>query len=443
MANDWPQKTVIELQRAGCLLVEDGNHGEYRPRPNEFGSGEWAFIRAADMDNGQIHFDTAERINETARDRIIKGIGAGGDVILSHKGTVGKVALAPLDAPPFVCSPQTTFWRTRNPDCLDRRYLYYYLCFEDFQQQLNARKGETDMADYVSLTAQRVLKVTVPPIEIQRAIARTLGALDDKIELIRRMNRTLEAMAAALFKSWFVDFDPVTAKAEGRAPYGMKAETAALFPSAFQDLEMGSIPHRWRVGALSEIADINARVRKADYAHKIIEYIDISSVNAGQLTGRTSIEIDDAPSRAQRLVSHGDTIWSCVRPNRKSYLFIQHPKSNVVVSTGFAVLSPKISSSAYLYLWVTTDDFVEYLTAHAEGSAYPAVRPDSFEMARVLIPPHDVLAAFEKRVGTLFKMRHINECQSHTLIAIRDALLPKLLSGEIRVKQVEKIVTAT
>ena len=135
--------------------MEDGNHGEYRPRPNEFGEGVTSFIRATDMDEGRVLFETASRINDLALARIRKGIGRGGDVLFSHKGTVGKLALVPLDAPPFVCSPQTTFWRTMNNKLLDRRFLYYFMCSRDFKNQWHARKGETDMADYVSLTAQR------------------------------------------------------------------------------------------------------------------------------------------------------------------------------------------------------------------------------------------------------------------------------------------------
>jgi len=126
MAGEWRTATVVELQRGGILLVEDGNHGEYRPRPNEFVDRGVAFIRAADMDTGRVLFESASKINERARKRITKGIGAPGDVLLSHKGTVGKVALVADDAPPFVCSPQTTFWRALNPKILDRQYLYAF-----------------------------------------------------------------------------------------------------------------------------------------------------------------------------------------------------------------------------------------------------------------------------------------------------------------------------
>lgn len=119
--------TVAELQRQGVLLVEDGNHGEYRPRKEEFGVDGTSFIRAADMDAGRVLFDEAQKINSTALRRITKGVGAPGDILLSHKGTVGKIASVPLDAPPFVCSPQTTFWRTLDVDVLDRSYLHAFL----------------------------------------------------------------------------------------------------------------------------------------------------------------------------------------------------------------------------------------------------------------------------------------------------------------------------
>jgi type I restriction enzyme S subunit len=293
-----------------------------------------------------------------------------------------------------------------------------------------------------SLKVPHLLEIEIPllPLPQQRSIARVLSVFDDKIELNRRINHTLEEMARALFKSWFVDFDPVTAKAEGRAPFGMNAETASLFPAEFEETEEGSIPKGWKVGTLKQIAEVNSDSIRNDYSHREINYIDISSVESGHLIGMTNMEIQNAPSRARRLVKHGDTIWSCVRPNRKSYLFIQHPAANVVVSTGFAVLSPKIPSTSFVYLWVTTDDFVDYLTANAEGSAYPAVRPESFERASVVIPPDDVLIAFEKIVKPLFELRYQNAVQMQNLAATRDALLPKLMSGELRVKQAEKVI---
>lgn len=205
MSRRWPRQTVLDLQSIGVLLVEDGNHGEYRPRPHEFVDEGVSFIRAADMIDGRVDFGRASRINEAADARIRKGRGMPGDVLLSHKGTVGKVALVASDAPSFVCSPQTTFYRSLSATKLDRRYLFYFLKSPEFVDQLSARKGETDMADYVSLTEQRRLCIAVPRLDVQRGIAGVLGALDDLIDT----NRTT---ASRLRSAVRTEFDRVVGR---------------------------------------------------------------------------------------------------------------------------------------------------------------------------------------------------------------------------------------
>jgi type I restriction enzyme S subunit len=260
------------------------------------------------------------------------------------------------------------------------------------------------MAPYLSLGDQRRLRITLPPVAIQGAIAEILGSLDDKIELNRRMNATLEAMARALFQAWFVDFEPVRTRGEP-----------------------------WQTVRLADVASINESKIGKDYAHSEIQYVDISSVAPGRLENTTSYALSDAPSRAQRLVRSDDTIWSCVRPNRRSFLFIHEPAENLVVSTGFAVLTPKRVTPAYLYFWVTTDAFVDYLTSNADGSAYPAVRPDDFARAEILVPDDASLQRFEAAARPMLSLIAHNERESRTLAALRDLLLPKLMSGEIRV----------
>lgn len=189
---------VRDLVAAGVLRVEDGNHGNDRPRPDEFVVRGIAFIRAADMTSGVVDFTGAGKINAVARRRIRKGVGAPGDIILSHKGTVGRVAVAPLDSPDFVCSPQTTFWRALDEEVIDRRFLAYVLRSDDFQQQLSALAGQTDMAPYASLTDQRSMTLELPCITSQRRIGGLLGTLDDKIAANDNMTRLLDELSAAL-----------------------------------------------------------------------------------------------------------------------------------------------------------------------------------------------------------------------------------------------------
>jgi type I restriction enzyme, S subunit len=204
MSEPWPVLTESNLERRGILLVQDGNHGEQRPRRDEFEAAGMPFIRAADLAGGRVNLTGAETINHVAVERIRKGFGKPCDVLLSHKGTVGRVAMAPADAPPFVCSPQTTFWRTLDESKLNSRFLFVQLRSPFFQTQLDSLMNASDMAAYVSLTVQRTLKLLVPPIDVQRRIAGVVGALDEKIAhndaASERLRLLLNAECAALVR---------------------------------------------------------------------------------------------------------------------------------------------------------------------------------------------------------------------------------------------------
>ena len=434
---EWPEFTVMQLQRAGHLLVEDGNHGEYRPRPSEFGTGACAFIRAADMDAGRVLFESAARINKTARDRIIKGVGRGGDILLSHKGTVGKLAMVPPDAPPFVCSPQTTFWRTLDEMRIDRRYLYFFMCSDDFCRQLDARKGETDMADYVSLTAQRELKITLPNIEMQQAIARVLGVLDDKIELNRQMNHALAALARALSKSWFVDFDPVTAKAAGRKPIGMSAATADLFPDSFGDSAVGPIPAGWRVGCFGDIA-VNVRAGAApSEMSPATPYIALEHMPRKNIALTDWAVSDGVMSQKFRFAVH-DILFGKLRPY---FHKVGIAPLDGVCSTDILVIRAKEPCWAGLALeHAASDEMVQHADATSGGTKMPRTTWRDLARFEIVIPPKAVAQAFTNIVDACARkiISHIH--QSRMLAALRDTLLPRLMLGELRLREVERAV---
>jgi type I restriction enzyme S subunit len=455
MADEWRTATVLELQRDGVLLVEDGNHGEYRPRPDEFVDAGVAFIRAADMDSGRVLFETAARVNEKARARITKGIGAPGDVLLSHKGTVGKVALVGDDAPPFVCSPQTTFWRTLNQARLDRQYLYAFLRSAGFHAQLATRAGETDMAPYVSLTSQRGLSVTVPPIAIQRAIAHILGTLDDKIELNRRMNETLEGMVRALFKSWFVDFDPVRAKAEGRDP-GPPQPLADLFPDSFEDSELGEVPKGWRASVLGEeVMRCGGRIQTGPFGSQLhaSDYVDdgVPVVMPKDLLRRrvstlriARVNLSDAERLSRHRLQEGDIVYSR-RGDVEQHGLVRSRETGWLCGTGCLLvrLGPEWPSPLFASLALDRPETRAWITQHAIGATMPNLNTGILARVPIVVPPNKVLAAFNRVVQPLADRVIAGDAQTETLVSLRETLLPKLISGELRVGHPKKLVEAS
>jgi type I restriction enzyme S subunit len=201
--------------------------------------------------------------------------------------------------------------------------------------------------------------------------------------------------------------------------------------------ELGEIPEGWKLKKLEEIANINELSIKNGEMPPEINYIDISSVTTGKIDEIKSIAFADAPSRARRVVKNGDIIWSTVRPNRKSFSIILNPLTNLIVSTGFAVITARNMPYTYLYHALTTDDFVSYLTNNATGAAYPAVNTNDFKNANILVPPDVFLNQFHNIVSNIFNLKQNLLDKNQNLRKTRDLLLPQLISGEIDVSDLD------
>lgn len=439
MPSKWPMRTVRQLQEEGILLVEDGNHGEYRPRNDEFGEGEYAFIRAADMDGGRVLFESAQRINETALARIRKGIGRGGDVLFSHKGTVGKLALVPPDAPPFVCSPQTTFWRTLDDERLDRQYLYSFMCSQAFTGQWMARSNETDMAAYVSLTAQRDLAVAMPAIDEQRAIAGVLGALDDKIEQNRRTARALERLARALFRAWFVDFAPVKAKTAGTTTFpSMPQPVFDALPTRFVGSAIGPVPEGWEVKAIGDVVTAKGggtpSTKNPEYwdggEHCWATPKDMSRLSHPVLLD-TERRITDAGVNciSSGMLPVGTVLMSSRAP--VGYLAIAGVPT--AINQGFiAMVCDGPLPPTYVLNWAFAS--LDAIKAHASGTTFPEISKKNFRPLPVVVPSSDAIVAYRQAADPLFDLLTACVKENEQLAQMRDYLLPKLLSGHVRVK---------
>ncbi len=282
-----------------------------------------------------------------------------------------------------------------------------------------------------------VISLPLPPLREQEAIASILTALDDKIDLNRRMNETLEAMARAIFQDWFVDFGPTRAKMEGRPPY-LARDLWTLFPDR---LDAEGKPEGWTNETLTTVADLNPESWSPRTMPPAIEYLDLSGCKNGEIQELQTLAREDAPSRAQRILRPGDTVVGTVRPGNRSFALIG--REGITGSTGFAVLRPKHAAyREFVYLAATADDAIAFLAHRADGAAYPAVRPDTVAALPGLWPGDALHVAFSGLVAPMIDRTHANRAEASTLAATRDLLIPRLVSGELRVKDAERAVEA-
>ena len=418
----WREYTVRELLDSGSLEIGDG----YRARNSELADSGLPFARAGNVRNG-FQFDDADRFPTENLDRVKNKASMPGDVVFTSKGTVGRFAFVREHTPRFIYSPQLCFWRALNHELIDPRFLFYWMSGREFFDQYQRVSGQTDMAEYVSLRDQREMRVTLPPVSEQRTIAHVLGALDDRIELNRRMNETLEAMARALFRSWFVDFDPVRARMEGRDT-GLPGPLAGLFPDRLVDSGTGPIPEGWSTGTLEDVASLNPESWNARNAPEQVAYVDLAHTKWGRIERIEAHRWRTAPSRARRVLRPGDTIVGTVRPGNGSFALIG--RDGLTGSTAFAVLRPRTPHDREL-VWcaATARGNLERLAHLADGGAYPAVRPRAVANTRVVLADVSVRKAFSSLTARWFDRVEHNGRESGKVAALRDALLAPLVSG--------------
>ncbi len=309
-------------------------------------------------------------------------------------------------------------------------FLYYVFC--QLGPEIEAAGGGGSVFTNVSKSKFSDVRVPVPPLPVQRNIVNFLTPIDDRITLLRETNTTLEAIAQALFKSWFVDFDPVHAKMQGRAPEGMDEATAALFPDSFEESALGSVPNGWRVGNLNVLAELNPESWSAKRHPERVLYVDLANTKAGQIDEYIEFSFEDAPSRARRVLRCGDVIVGTVRPGNRSFARIASDVTGLTGSTGFAVLRAReVVDQALVFIAATNDEAIDRLSHLADGGAYPAVRPEVVGSTPLVVAPEEIRNSFGDIANTLFASIGANQERMTQLASLRDTLLPHLISGQI------------
>ena len=404
---DW---VLMKLDQLGT--VERGR-SRHRPRndPILYG-GAYPFFQTGDVKAAEFYLTAfSQTYNETglAQSRLWPA----GTLCTTIAANIAESAILGVPG----CFPDSIVGFTSDVRVSDVRFVKYLLDATKLRMQAVSR-GTTQ--DNLSLDKLLSFELLVPPLPVQRKIAAVLAAYDELIENDLRRIEILEEMAQAIYREWFVFF---------RYP-GHDADDLI-------DSPLGPIPKGWDVTALAEVADVNAISVRKGSAPAEINYVDISSVSPRSVDATKSMPFEEAPSRARRVVRSGDTIWSTVRPNRRSFALVLDPPENTIASTGFAVLTPTKVPYSYLYSAVGNHEFAAYLTNHARGAAYPAVNVEDFEKAAVLRPPGGLLDTFHDRTAPMLKLAQVLSSTNRNLRTTRDLLVPKLISGDIDVSDLD------
>lgn len=299
---------------------------------------------------------------------------------------------------------------------------------------------------FPNVSYRQLATLWYPPLKDpeQQAIAAILGALDDKIELNRRMNRTLEGMARALFKSWFVDFDPVRAKAAGHAPPRLKPEIAALFPDSFEDSELGEIPKGWGVGAIGDMVQVlgggTPSTKEPAYwengAYPFCTPKDMSSLTDPVLLQTERHLTEEGLTK----VSSGQLpVGTVLLSSRAPIGYLAIAEVPVSINQGIiAMVCSDELPSLYVLFWTRTN--MDRITANANGSTFLEISKRNFRPILAIVPSMEILRQFTRIVEPLYCRIVVSLCQGLRLASLRDALLPKLISGELRAPDAERIV---
>jgi type I restriction enzyme, S subunit len=356
------------------------------------------FLNISSLQSGRLNLAESDHVSpEDFKKWTRRVTPRAGDLLFSYETRIGEAALMVpgIDA----CLGRRMALLRPNRAVVDPRFLLYYYLSPDFQRLIAANTIHGATVSRIGLATMPRWRVDVPGIKTQRAIAEVLGALDDKIAANDRVIEGVDRVLGAQFERLTMGTD--------------------------------STP----LGALARVNV--AQVRPASGGS--IRYVDISAVGVGSYDVPPAIPWDQAPGRARRVLKYGDTVWSTVRPNRRSHALVLDRREDLVASTGLAVLTPNPNRVAGLYEATKLPRFSAYLESVAEGSAYPAVRSDRFLEAPVPDLPAQVWDGFES-IAMPMRLR----CQAaveetRTLAHVRDELLPLLMSGRVRVREAEEM----
>jgi type I restriction enzyme S subunit len=371
-----------------------------------------------------------------------------GDLLISTSATIGMVSEIGPDTQGAVAYTGLIRLRPRTEKVCPG-FIKHFASSSYFVQQAEGMAAGSVLRHF-GPSHLRQMAFPIPPLAEQKAIAGVLGALDDKIELNRRMNATLEAMARALFQSWFVDFDPVRAKLDGRQPVGLDHASAALFPDHLEDSALGLVPRGWKVCPLAELIEVvkGRSYRSEELAESNTALVTLKSFLRGggyRTDGLKPFTGEYKPNQRVRtgdlVVAFTDVTQAADVIGKPALVRSDDRFETLVASLDVGVVRPKSNrvSIPFLYCLFLTSEFQAHTYSHATGTTVLHLGSTAIPSFITVLPPAEIAVKFAERASPIFHLIDVNSKQSRTLASLRDTLLPKLLSGELRVREAEAI----
>lgn len=435
MSSEWTQTTLGDV----CLKITDGAHAS----PKTVATGK-PMASVKDLTRFGVDLSSARLISVEDFENLVKqGCRPDvGDVLIAKDGnsaldTVCSVG-SPLDA---VLLSSVAILRP-DPAKIDTDFLKFYLSSTDVIDYLKSTFISGAAIPRVVLRDFKKAEISIPPITSQRNITSVLNALENRIFLLRKTNATLEAIAQALFKSWFVDFDPVRAKMEGRVPEGMDEATAALFPDALVESELGLVPKGWHWGALSDLATFQNgyAFKSKDWADSGHPVVKIGDVKPGiiDLKGCSYVAHETVTGLDRFQLSRGDLLVGMTGYVGETGLVpAVEPAAYLNQRVGRMATRAGLADLGYIYCAARSPAFKEFAEAQSHGSAQANVSGASLMAFPAVIADWPQLGHFNKIVGGMLESILANHEQAQTLATLRDTLLPRLISGQLRLPEAQ------
>ena len=425
-------RSDVRPLRELCSLIADCPHST----PIWTDSG-YIVIRNQHIKNGRLDLSTPSFTDaEHFAHRIRRAKPTAGDIIFTREAPMGEVCLVPPGLE--CCVGQRQVLLRPDPSVVDGRFLLFALQSPQVQHEIAWNEGTGSTVSNVRIPVLEALRIPAPPLETQREIGVVLGTLDDRIDLLRQTNATLESIAQALFKSWFIDFDPVRAKAEGREPQGMDADTAALFPSEFEESGLGLIPKGWRARRFGDLASLSkGTVNPMDHPCEVFEHYSLPAFDTSRLP---VFELGETIKSNKTRIGNGIVLQSKLNPHIPRVWLPFNVGFQAVCSTEFLPWTAKEPASPeILYCLLTSAEFAAEVQTLVTGTSnsHQRVKADQIAALPVVVATDSVYTAYTGLVRSLLKRVGENTAAVKTLATLRDTFLPRLISGKLRIPEAQ------